>query len=128
MLKAYKVRTYISVNDKPKIELGRLGHGLADIELPNVVTIIYSFQDCFDKELPIKAIGTGVTFFRKKPYVEIEYAWDTVDRYYDFDSITIEKHYEPYDVSLNELFEEYSADECIQYLKERGMTTCPILK
>lgn len=128
MLKAYKVRTYITIDDKPKKELFRIGYGLADMELPNVVTTICSFQDCFEKEFPTRAIKTDTTFFRKRPYVEIEYAWDQVDRYYNFDSITIERHYEPYEVSLDELFKDYSADECIQYLKERGMTVCPILK
>jgi hypothetical protein len=34
----------------------------------------------------------------------------------------------PWDITMNELFEDFSADECIKYLKERGMTACPILK
>lgn len=45
MLKAYKVRTYISIDNKPKKELFKIGYGLADMELPNVVTTICSFQD-----------------------------------------------------------------------------------
>lgn len=128
MLKAYKVRTYISVNNKPKKQIVRIGYGLTEDELPRVVTTSWSFQDCFDNKVPTPAVKTDTTIFRKKPYVEVEYAWDDVDRYYSFDSITIERHYEPYDVTLNELFDNYSADECIQYLKDRGMTTCPILK
>lgn len=128
MLKAYKVRTYISVNNKPKIELFQLGYGLADIELPNVTTTVWTFQGCFDNQLPTPAVKTDTTLFRKRPYVEIEYAWDKVDRYYNFDSLKIERHYESYDVTLNELFADFAAEDAIQYLKERGMTTCPILK
>ena len=128
MLKAYKVKTDISVDGKPMKRILRVGYGLTEEELPRVVTTIWAFQDCFDNKVPTPAVKTGTTLFRQRPYVEVEYAWDKVDRYYNFDSITIERHYEPYDVTLNELFEDYSADECIQYLKERGMTACPILK
>lgn len=128
MLKGYKVLTYIAVNDRPKKEIFKIGYGLTESELPNVVTTICAFKDCFNNKLPTPAIKTDTTIFRKRPYVEIEYAWSDVDRYYNFDSITIERHYEPYDITLNELFEYYSADECIQYLKERGMTACPIMK
>ena len=128
MLKGYKVKTDISVNDGPKKRILHIGRGLTEEELPRIVTTTWSFQDCFDKQLPTPAIKTGTTLFFERPYVEVEYSWSDVDRYYNFDSITIERHYEPYDVTLNELFEEFSADECIQYLKDRGMTTCPILK
>ena len=38
MLKAYKVRTYISVNNKPNIEVFQIGYGLTEDELPRVVT------------------------------------------------------------------------------------------
>jgi hypothetical protein len=128
MLKAYKVKTYIAVNGESKKKIFGIGYGLTEGDLPDIATTICSFQDCFDTQLPTSAIKTGTTFFLKRPYVEIEYAWDDVDRYYNFDSITIERHYEPYDVTLNELFEDFSADECIQYLKDRGMAACPILK
>ena len=128
MLKGYKVYTDIAVNDGPKKRILRIGYGLTEEELPRTVTTTWSFQDCFDKRLPTPAIKTDITMFRGRPYVEIVYEWDKVDRYYSFDSLTIERHYEPYDITLDELFKEYSADECIQYLKERGMTACPILK
>ena len=125
MLKAYKVRTYIAVDDKPKVELFGIGYGLTDEEVPMVVTTVWSFQDCFDKKLPTCNVTTGNTLFRKRPYVEIEYSWSSIDRHYKFNNITIEKHYEPYSITLDELFKEYSADQCMQYLKERGMSICP---
>lgn len=128
MIQAYRVTTYIAVNDEPKKEYWCDGYGLTEEELPQVITTTYSFQDCFDKQLPTLAIQTNKTSFRKKPYVEVWYDWENVKYYYHFDSITIEKHYEPYDITLDELFKKYSADQCIQYLKERGMTACPILK
>ena len=128
MLQAYKVRTYISIDNKPKKETLRIGYGFTEEELPRVVTTSWSFQDCFDNKVPTIAVKTDTTIFRHRPYVVVEYAWDDVDRYYSFDSITVERHYESYDITLDALFREYPADECIQYLKERGMTACPILK
>ena len=128
MLKAYKVITYIAVDDKPKKEIWKIGCGLIEEELPRVVTTTFSFQDCFEGQLPTPAIKTDKTFFRKRPYIKIEYDWDDVEYYDDFDSITIERHYEPNDITLNELIKGYPADQVIQYLKERGITTCPILK
>lgn len=128
MLKAYKVRTNISVDGQPMKSIFRIGYGLTEDELPRTVTTTWSFQDCFDQKVPTPAIKTDVTLFRKRPYVNVEYEWDDVDRYYNFDSIVVERRYEPYDITLNELFKEYSAEEAIQYLKDRGMTICPILK
>lgn len=128
MLQAYIVKTYIAVNDEPKKEIWKIGRGLTEDELPRVVTTTWSFQDCLDKRVPTPAIEPRKTLIRKRPYVRIEYDWEDVKYYYNFDSVTIERHYESYDITLNELFKGYSADECIQYLKERGMTACPILK
>ena len=129
MLKAYKVTTYIAVDGKSKREIFQKEYGLFEVELPRVTTTSWSFQDCFNTPPPpTGAIQTDKTLFRKRPYVEIEYSWDWHDRYYNFDSLTIERHYEPYNITLDELIKEYSADQCIQYLKERGMMACPILK
>ena len=128
MLKAYKVRTYISINNKPKFETFRVGRGLTEDELPRVVTTSWSFQDALNQKLPTPDVKTGTTLFRKRPYITVEETWCDTRRYYNFDALTVERHYEPYDITLDELFKSYSADECIQYLKERGMTTCPILK
>ena len=32
-----------------------------------------------------------------------------------------------FSISLDEIMKDFSADKCIQYLKERGITACPIL-
>ena len=121
MLKAYKVITYIAVDNQPKKEVWKIVYGLTEDEVPRIVTTTFSFQDCFDKQLHTPAITTHKSFIRKKPYVRVEYDWDDAYYYYEFDSITVERHYEPYDITLNELFKEYSAEQCIQYLKERNL-------
>ena len=45
MLKAYKVKTYIAINDKPKRKIREIGYGLIEDELPRVITTLWSFQD-----------------------------------------------------------------------------------
>ena len=126
MLQAYTVKTYVSINGKPKKEIWNFDYGLTEEELPRIVTTTFSFQDCFDKQLSMQGITTGTTFFRKRPYVRIRYDIDIQLCYYNFDSITIERHYELDDITFNKLLNEYPADQCIQYLKEHGITTCPM--
>lgn len=129
MLKPYKVYTYISVDGAPKTKIMNVGYGLIDRELPCVITTHWSFQEVLTNELPTSAITIGTTFFRKRPYVKVEYSWDSVNKYYHFDHITIERHYEPWKyATFKEIIEKTDAEDFIQYLKERGMNTCPILK
>lgn len=128
MLTPYKVYIYISVDDAPKVQVMNIGYGLTDRELPCIITSHWSFQEVLTKQLPTPAITIGTTFFRKRPYVQVEYSWDAVDKYYHFDHITIERHYEPWKyATLQDIMKMTDAEDFIQYLKERGMTTCPIL-
>ena len=68
------------------------------------------------------------TLFRKKPMIEIRYvdAWDSVT-YKHFNTLSYKRVYKEWkDVPLKWLMEHASADQFIQYLKERGITTCPM--
>jgi hypothetical protein len=127
MLKPYKVNTYVSVNDGPKYEIWSVGYGLTEDELPRVVELSYTFQEALTKKLLTPCVTTGITFFRKRPYVRIEYSWCQSDDYYNFDHITIERRYEPWTkATLKDIHDYTPADQFIQYLKERGITTCPM--
>ena len=60
--------------------------------------------------------------------VRYEDAWDDV-RYRRFNTMSYKIVYEEWkDVTLQWIIEHLSADQCIQYLKDRGMNTCPIMK
>ena len=127
MLKPYEVSTYISVNDGQKTQVSQFGLGLTDRELPCVITSHYSFQEALTQLLPTPAITTGTTSFLKRPYVKIQYSWCEEDTWYNFDHITVEHHYEPWKhATLNDIMEVADAEDFIQYLKERGMNTCPL--
>ena len=127
MLKPYKVHTYISVNGGPKNKVWSVGYGLTEDELPNVVEVSYTFQEALTKKLPTPHVITGTTLFLKRPYVKIEYSWCNEDEYYNFDHITIERRKEPWtEATLQDVHDYSTADQFIQYLKERGITTCPM--
>lgn len=129
MLKPYKVTTYVSVNGGPKNRMWSVGYGLTEDELPNTVETSYTFQEALTKKLPTPDVKTDTTFFRKRPYVKISYSLFYEDEYYNFDAITIERRKEPWtDATLKDIHDCSTADQFIQYLKERGMTSCPILK
>ena len=128
MLKPYKVKTYISVNDGPKTEVWSTGYGLTEDELPSIVEVPYTFQEVLTEKLPTPDVTTGTTLFRKRPYVKIEYSWCTSDIYYNFDHITIERRKELWaNATLKDVHDYSPADQFIQYLKERDMSVCPIL-
>lgn len=129
MLKPYKVYTYISVNGGSKTQISSVGYGLTEEELPSTFEKSYTFQEALTKKLPTPYVTTGKTSLFKRPYVKIEYSWCHEDQYYNFDTITIERRKEPWaNATLKDIHDYSSADQFIQYLKERGMTTCPILK
>ena len=127
ILKPYKVHTYISVNGGPKTKVWSVGYGLTEDELPSTVEASYTFQEALTEEPPTPDITTGTTWFRKRPYVKIEYSWCTADTYYNFDHITIERRKELWaNATLKDVHDYTPADQFIQDLKERGITTCPM--
>lgn len=129
MLKPYRRYITVSVDDNPPIRLSYIRCGLIDEELPYVLIKSRSFQEILEDNPLRSYITIGHTFFRERPYVELEYSWRDTEKYYNFDRITIEYHYEPWnDASLKDIMEMSTAEDFIQYLKERGITICPILK
>ena len=127
MLKPYKVHTYISVNGGPKTQVWSVGYGLTEEDLPNTTEVSYTFQEALTKELPTPHITTGTTLLFKRPYVEISYSWCHEDVYYNFDHITIERRKTPWTTATLQDVHDYStAEQFIQYLKERGITACPM--
>lgn len=127
MLKPYKVYTYVSINDGQKRQLWSVGYGLTEDELPLVVEKSYTFQEALTRKWVTPHITTGTTFLFKRPYVKIEYSWCSEEEYYNFEHITLERRVEPWtNATLKDIHDYSSADQFIQYLKERGITTCPM--
>ena len=129
MLKPCKTTYYVSVDGGPKRKLWTTKYGLTQHALPNSFELGHLFSHILNagSRAYVPDIYTDTTLFRKRPYVEIRYNWDDEERYYDFDEIRIEEREEPWtNATLKDVHDCASADQFIQYLKERGITTCPM--
>lgn len=76
---------------------------------------------------------TEQTFFRKRTVVylpkktDLNYPWHiTTEK--DFKSLEIRTKFEPYSNNLKALAELLPANEFLLYLKDNGITTCPMMK
>ena len=133
MLKIYDVLDYVSIDGANWRRVGVTGYRVSEEELTeafrlNNVSFDESYQ--FLSYFHLDGIGTDVSFFRKKPiiWVKYRYACDTVS-YRQFKTISYKMCYvERAYVTLDWVMKNLSADQAIQYLKERGITACPILK
>lgn len=130
MLKAYKVLTSVSINGGTPYRLQMADHiGLTEDFEPKVVSKTYTFDEVIESNAAgLDCILVGRLWPFKIPYVKIQYNWCVEEKYFEFDTLTVTKIYEPYNITMNELFDEFSAEQCIKYLKDRGMNTCPIIK
>ncbi len=129
MLKPCKVTYYVSINGSPKRKLWTTKYGLTKYELPHSFEYGQSFANIINCGSRAFApdVYIGTTLFRKRPYVEIRYNRDDEESYYGFDEIRIEERVEPWEqATLKDIHDYSTAEQFIQYLKERGITTCPM--
>lgn len=134
MLKVYDVTDYVSIDGAPWREVGSCGYRVTDKEQEKNKLILdnVSFDEAREylSDNAVDGVWKDITFFKKKPTIGISYcgSWDSV-YYKHFNSISYKQVVTEWkNVSIDWLIQHLSADQFIQYLKERGMTTCPILK
>ena len=132
MLKVYNRQTYVSINGEPWEPVGRtIAIMSANNPIEKIIFENKTFEECFEylKHHCMDEMSAGYTFFRHKPAVYIRYSYNLSSTYYKyFNTISCKHVYEENNyISLDEIMKDVSADKCIQYLKERGITACPIL-
>lgn len=132
MLKVYHVYDYVSIDGaKWRTVGGYGGYKVTDEEVEaKLVLDNVSFEEVreFLSHNLLDGVWNESTFFRHKPTIAVHYqdAWDWVV-YRHFDTMSYKREYkENKDVSFQWLTEHLSAEQLIQYLKERGITTCPM--
>lgn len=131
MLKIYTVKSYVSIDRGEWKEVGYGFHTARDDNpTEEIVFENFTLEQCYEYTgCCLDGIWRSKTFFKKKPMLYIGDNFFNSKAYYSFNNISYKCVYiEWKDVSLNWIIEHLSADQCIQYLKERGITTCPILK
>ena len=139
MLKIYNKNHYISINNGPWKQLSAKSTVMLDESEVCNERIVYnnlSFEECINilKHNHINSIyltfSETLFLHKRKDIICIHYAddcWST--DYTNFDTISYKVTYtENNQYTLSYIMEHFPADMTIQYLKERGMTTCPILK
>lgn len=133
MLKVYNVTDYVSIDGAPWREVSDTGYRVSDKELQTKLVLDeVSFDEAreFLSNNHIWGVWNYETLFRHKPIIAVSYYsnYEPV-RYKHFNTISYKTEYTEWkDVSFDWLMKHFSAEQCIQYLKERGMTACPILK
>lgn len=131
MLKIYDVCDYISIDGAKWREVGGGGYRITDEEVEDRLVLDQaSFEQAREylSKNALWGVKNDSTLFRNKPIIRVSYvdAWDYVD-YRHFDTMLYKRKYtERKDVSFKWLMEHLTADQFIQYLKERGITTCPM--
>lgn len=134
MLKIYSVTSYVSIDGSLWREVG-LHNEYVTLNEPPENKLFFrgiSFNELFEylSYNHLCGLKKDYTLLRSKPLIKIQYsdAWDEVD-YRHFKSLLYKMEYRECDnLSLDWIMKNLSADQCIQYLKDRGMTACPILK
>lgn len=132
MLKVYIATSYVSVDGGEWREVGDWGYTMKDEECAKGKIILdnVSFRQCQEvlKAKYIESLYNGQTLFRHRPYIRVYYNWYNYDEYYHFDTISYKIVYKEWEsVTLEYIMEHFPADKTIQYLKERGINTCPII-
>ena len=132
MLKVYTVKSYVSINGGDWQRVGLNGHIMTDNNpTEKVILNNATFDGCYKyvSQHSLNGIYLYSTLFKKKPIIYINDRHLYEHRYDHFNTISYKYVYEEWeDVTLDYIMEHFSADKCIQYLKERGMSACPILK
>lgn len=132
MLKVYTVKSYVSINGGDWQRVGHSGHIMTDNNpTEKVILNNATFDECYKyvSQHSLNGICLYSTLFKNKPIIYIDDKHLYEHRYDHFDTISYKYVYEEWeDVSLDYIMKHFSADKCIQYLKERGMSACPILK
>ena len=132
MLKIYQKNNYVSINGDAwrVISYDEIA---SDKELETQLVLDnLSFDEARDYLLQnyLRGVWNDETFFRHKPTITVDY-YSSFEpaKYKHFKTISYKTVYKEWtNVTLDWIIKHLSADECIQYLKDRGMTTCPILK
>ena len=131
MLKAYMIDSYYKVDDEEWTECGRRGYGIFDDEEPRPQEVHHevSWDEAYARSYD--GMLCSETFFRHRQYIELWHQWqdENLRRFYrgGFEKFSYKFVYTEWKgCTLEWIMKHASADQIIQYMKERGMTACPM--
>ena len=141
MLKPYIVYDEVSINGGKwrKLYSGGTAYTMIDESDAGVKLIIdnASFIEFFNiLESGYSNYGNNIygtvhylTTFKKRPVIGLSFGWEWSDteRYKTFENISVRTIYKEVQLTLMEIMKKFNSELVIQYLKERGLTTCPLI-
>ena len=135
MLKVYEIIDSVSVDGKDWCRLRSCRHIIIDESEKDAMTITLenmSFDAMYEylSHKYLSGVWASETYFRHKPIIKIDYVGSLdPSPYKKFKQMSYKRKLKEWkNVSLEWIMKNASADQCIQYLKERGINTCPIIK
>ena len=134
MLKVYKMKYYVSIDDSEWFEVddGYYPYTLRDDKEPTTRNIFnnITFEGCYKllQNHSMCGIRYDKTLFNQKRIIVMRnWSYDKWDAYKDFKTISYKCVFVEFPkMTLAEIFKNFPADQCVQYLKERGITACPM--
>lgn len=137
MKKVVRVVTEYRVNGDKWIDISFWKHIIykEEIECENKMRKIDNWEDALEylKNDMLRNSSVEYTIFKRTPYLHLynpknwNYEWIDVKEK-EFKLLEVRIRYIEYPCSLKDLVDLLSANEFIQYLKDRGISTCPMLK
>lgn len=135
MLKVYSVKYYVSIDggEWRKLYYGLEQHyELRNEDEPTQQYLIkeMNFDKCYDflHTHSIPGLSHNVNVW-KIPYIRVMYNYDDEETYTQrrLQTISVKRVYtECSYMTLIDIFRRFPADQCVRYLKERGITTGPM--
>lgn len=131
MLKVYHVDSYFKIDDEDWMKCGTRGHAIRDDSEPYTKRLLDEAQWDEIYGRMYDGVWSDTTLFRKRPYIYVSRGWedDKVLRLFqgDFSRFSYEYRYAEWTgCPLEWIIKNASAEQTIQYMKERGMTVCPL--
>lgn len=136
MLKIYDKKFFVSIDGAKWRRLSSSGTVMLEESQAIPESILFenlSFEECYNmlqSHLINGMYCTTAGIFKKVPAIDISYSGSfDCAQYKHFKTISYKiTHEENTYYTLARIMERFPADTVIQYLKERGIATCPMLK
>ena len=133
MLKIYHINHCVSIDGTEWRKVGDTGYCVSDEDLNEKISFEnLSFEGACEylSKHFINGLWIDNPLLCRKPIIRIcpSSSWEPIS-YKKFKTLSYKlKDTEWTDVTLEWIMKHLSVDQCIQYLKERGIMACPVLK
>lgn len=133
MKELYNYRMLVSIDGKEYRDTSIWNHirYLNPEETKTMETVEMSFDEVYNIADAIMNAEKGITFFRKRKYIKFSFA-DSFEPEYLYEGtkkkIQIKEEYLSFSCSMEKLARLLDSEDFISYLKDRGISTCPMLK